>query len=97
MAHDPNGFYGLDTEMCRGKASQMRGQGQQMGGLMQNIQSMLDSVIWKGGNAERFNGNWNGTLRPKMAETASEVDTQGAELDRRARMQEQISSRNNIA
>ena len=91
MAHDANGFYGLDTDQCRGKAQQMQGQGQQMNGLMQNIQGMLDSVIWRGGNAERFRGNWDGTLRPKMAESAEQMQTHGRELRRRADMQDQAS------
>ncbi|WP_029135373.1 hypothetical protein [Nakamurella lactea] len=90
--HNRQQFQGLDTDYCRGKASQMRGQSEQMNGLMGNIQGMLDGVVWQGGNAERFVDNWGSTLRPKMAESSTEMDHRGRELRKRADLQDEASA-----
>jgi len=93
VQHDPNGFYGLDTEHCRGKASQMQSEGEQLHGLMTGIQGMLDAVVWRGGNADRFMSNWGGTLKPRMANSSEQVVAHGRELRRRVDLQEQASER----
>lgn len=90
-SHDKRNFLGIDTDYCRGRASAMRGQGQQMNGLLSGIQGMLDGVIWQGGNAERFIDNWSGTLRPKMIESTEQMETRGRELSRRADLQDEAS------
>ncbi|MEJ7651626.1 MAG: hypothetical protein WKF57_21660 [Nakamurella sp.] len=92
MTHNKQQFLGLDTDFCRGKSSQMRGQGEQMGGLMSNIQGQLDGVIWQGQNAQRFCDHWASTLKPKMVESSGEMDHRGRELRKRADWQDQVSS-----
>lgn len=92
MSHDKLQFLGLDTDYCRGRASQMRGQSEQLNGLMGAIQGMIDGVIWQGRNAERFCEHWSGTLRPKMVESAEQMDHRGRELRKRADLQDQVSS-----
>lgn len=92
MTHNKLQFLGLDTDFCRGKSAQMRGSGEQMNGLMGSIQGMIDGVIWQGQNAERFCGHWSSTLKPKMVESAGEMDQRGRELRKRADWQDQVSS-----
>lgn len=90
--HNRQQFLGLDTDYCRGRASQMRGSSEQMSGLMGNIQGLVDGVVWQGRNAERFCDNWGGTLRPQMASSTEEMDTRGRELRRRADLQDEASA-----
>lgn len=91
MSVDKSKFYGLDTEQCRAESSRLRGHGEQLGGLMDDVQGMLDSVIWKGKNAERFLQNWHSEVRPRLGEGVEELHTRSAELNKRAEQQEQVS------
>lgn len=70
----------------------MRGSSEQMGGLMGNIQGLVDGVIWQGGKAERFCDHWGGTLRPQMVSSTQEMDTRGRELRKRADLQDEASA-----
>lgn len=91
MSVDKSRFYGLDTEQCRAESSRLQGHGEQLSGLMGEVQGMLDSVIWKGKNAERFMGSWEGEVRPAMRDGADELHARSAELKARAQHQDQVS------
>lgn len=89
--YDKSQFYGIDPDTSR-EASRRMGDGASgLQAMVGSISAMLSQVTWVGADASRFASEWDGSLRPELAAATENLRENAAELDRRARMQEEAS------
>lgn len=89
--HDRSQFYGIDPEYSREASRRMDDGAASLRSMVGSVSAMLAQVTWVGGDAERFVGEWEGSLRPELAAATENLRENAAELSRRADMQEEAS------
>ncbi|WP_454296311.1 WXG100 family type VII secretion target [Salana multivorans] len=91
-SYDRSTFYGIDTQSTREGASQMQGNADDLGAMVQDIGALLADVLWIGPAAQRFKGEWEGSMRPQMQQAAESLQANAAEMRRRADAQDAASA-----
>lgn len=89
--HDRSQFYGIDPEYSREASRRMDDGAASLKSMVGSVSAMLAQVTWVGGDAERFVGEWEGSLRPELAAATENLRENAAELSRRADMQDEAS------
>ena len=92
MTYDRSKFYGMDPDEADRGSRQVNEGAAQVRGMVGAISSLLDSVVWEGGDASQFMGDWNGSLRPELNRAMDNLQANADELSRRAQMQREVSS-----
>ena len=92
MSYDRSTFYGIDPDETDHGARQVNEGATQIRGMVGAISSMLDSFVWEGGDAERFMGDWGGSLRPELHKAMDNLQANVDELHRRAQQRREVSS-----
>ncbi len=90
--YDRSRFYGIDTQYSRDASRQMDSQASDLGGMVNDVSALVDSVLWLGPAAERFKQDWDGSLRPELQAATESLHENAAELRRRADLQDEVSS-----
>lgn len=90
--YDRSRFYGIDTEYSRATSSRMDTHAGDLQGMVDNVSSLVDSVLWIGPAAQRFQQDWNGSMRPQLQRAADSLHENAAELRRRADLQDEVSN-----
>lgn len=91
-SYDRSTFYGIDTESTRQGATQMQGNAQDLGSMVSDISAMLGEVLWIGPAAQKFKGEWDGSMRPQMQQAADSLEENATEMRRRADAQDAASA-----
>ena len=91
MTHDPSRFYGLDTQYSREASRGMEQGAQDLGSMVSDISALVDEVLWIGPAAQRFKGDWDGSLRPELSAACESLSDSARELHRRAELQDEVS------
>lgn len=91
MTNDPSQFYGLDPEYSREASQGMEASADDLRGMVGDISSVLESVLWIGPAAHRFKQDWDGSLRPELQAACDSLTDNARELYRRAEMQDEVS------
>ncbi|MBN8883755.1 hypothetical protein EDD28_0793 [Salana multivorans] len=92
QSYDRSTFYGIDTQATRDGATSMQGNADDLGSMVQDISSLLGEVLWIGPAAQRFKGEWDGSMRPQMQQAADSLQANAAEMRRRADAQDAASA-----
>lgn len=90
--YDRSTFYGIDTQSTREGATQMQGNADDLGSMVQDISALLQDVLWIGPAAQRFKGEWDGSMRPQMQQAAESLAANATEMRRRADAQDAASA-----
>jgi len=90
--YDRSRFYGIDTEYTRDTSHRMDTHADEMKGMIAGVSAMLDSVLWIGPAAQRFKGDWDGSMRPQIESAADSLHENAAEMRRRADLQDEVSN-----
>lgn len=91
MTHDKSQFYGLDPEYSRDASRGMQASADDLRGMVSDISSVLESVLWIGPAAQRFKQDWDGSLRPELQAACDSLSDNARELHRRADLQDEVS------
>lgn len=90
--YDRTTFYGIDTQATRQGAQQMQGSADDLGSMVNDISALLSEVLWIGPAAQRFKGEWDGSMRPQMQQASDSLHQNAAEMHRRADAQDAASA-----
>lgn len=82
---------GMDTEYARQAAHSMDGGVGAMNGVVGNISSMLEGVLWIGESASRFKEDWHGSFAPQLHGATNALSDNARVLRQRADMQDEAS------
>lgn len=89
--YDKTQFHGIDPEYSRQASRRMDDGAASLKEMVGSISAMLSQVTWVGADAQRFAGEWDGSLRPELQAATQNLQENAAELARRAQMQEEAS------
>lgn len=92
MTYDRSTFYGIDTNATRGSARQMQSNADDLGSMVGDISSLLESVLWLGPGAQNFKSDWDGSMKPQLNQASDSLRSNAEEMNRRADMQDSASA-----
>ncbi|WP_029145963.1 hypothetical protein [Microbacterium luticocti] len=90
--YDRSRFYGIDTQYTRDQSQRMDSHATELKGVVDSVSALVDQVLWIGPAADRFKQDWDGALRPELAQAADSLRENAAELRRRADLQDEVSN-----
>lgn len=82
---------GMDVAEVRSLGKKMESDSDQLTHIMQQITQKLNSVFWKGADAEHFKNEWNGQYKADLKQVASALDDFGKRAVRNAEQQDKAS------
>lgn len=86
------GIYGADIDQLRTLSRSLAKSGSSLRSVESTVNSLMQSVAWKGTDGDRFRSEWTSTLRPMLYRTSESLQDQSAALLKHAEEQEKASS-----
>lgn len=83
---------GMDIQAVRQLAKVLAAKADEIEGIANALTHQLGNVDWKGGDADRFRGEWNSGHRSQLMHVASSLRDTSSVANRNATEQEQVSS-----
>ena len=85
-------IWGLDVEQVRTLSKQLHNKSQQVQEILTTLTSALESVDWKGPDADKFRSDWKGTHTAALKNVIHALDDASQKATQNANAQEQTSN-----
>lgn len=85
-------LYGQDIEQVRQLAAQLNSKAGDIQNVISQLTSAVNSVEWRGPDAERFKSDWQGQHVPQLKQIVSALQNASQQANRNASEQQQASS-----
>ena len=85
-------LYGQDIEQVKQLAAQLNSKAGDIQNVISQLTSAVNSVEWRGPDAERFKSDWQGQHVPQLKQIVSALETASQKARTNAAEQQQASS-----
>lgn len=85
-------MWGLDVEQVRQLSKQLHNKSQQVQEILTTLNSALESVDWKGPDAQQFRADWKGTHTAALKNVINALEDASQKASKNAAAQEQTSN-----
>lgn len=85
-------LYGQDIEQVKQLAAQLNSKASDIQNVISQLTSAVNSVEWRGPDAERFKSDWQGQHVPQLKQIVSALQTASQKASKNAAEQQQASS-----
>lgn len=85
-------LYGQDIEQVKQLAAQLNSKAGDIQNVISQLTSKVNSVEWRGPDAERFKSDWQGQHVPQLKQIVTALQTASQKASKNASEQQQASS-----
>jgi WXG100 family type VII secretion target len=85
-------MWGLDVEQVRQLSKKLHNKSEQVQEILTTLTSALESVDWKGPDAEKFRSEWKGTHTAALKNVINALNDASQKATQNANAQEQTSN-----
>lgn len=85
-------LYGQDIEQVKQLAAQLNSKAGDIQNVISQLTSAVNSVEWRGPDAERFKSDWQGQHVPQLKQIVTALQTASQKASKNASEQQQASS-----
>ncbi|WP_125773494.1 WXG100 family type VII secretion target [Antribacter gilvus] len=86
------GMWGLNVSQVRELGQRLTQKAEEVDQIVNQVSAQVESVSWKGPDAERFKNEWNSQHKTALKKAAESLREAGRNATKNAQMQEQTSN-----
>lgn len=86
------GMQGMDVASVRALSKLMRSKADEIESAAKQVNQQVNSVVWKGADAERYKSDWNGTHMAQLRQVVDALGKASQQASKDADEQEKASA-----